>query len=101
LHSDIHTWHAVIKYLLIGLGAVFGAVILGFGLLAWRSEIEAASPPKAESFDAKLVERGGHLAALGNCISCHTVRNGEPLTGGVPIQTPYECAEPLLLILLK
>jgi len=75
----------VIRRLLITLALVAAAAILGFGLLAWRSEIDAVSPAKAGSFGAELIQRGAHLAAIGNCISCHTLQNGETLAGGVPI----------------
>ncbi len=79
----------MIRRLLVALVILVVAAILGFGLLAWRSEIDAVSPAQAGSFEAELVQRGAHLAAMGNCVTCHTVQNGQPLAGGVPVPTPY------------
>ncbi|MGA3401301.1 MAG: cytochrome c [Acetobacteraceae bacterium] len=33
--------------------------------------------------------RGARLAALGDCISCHTVPGGAPFAGGRAVQTPF------------
>ena len=38
---------------------------------------------------AQLAIRGEYLARAGNCIGCHTVRNGEPYSGGRAITTPF------------
>jgi mono/diheme cytochrome c family protein len=35
------------------------------------------------------IEHGRYLAAIGNCIGCHTLPEGAPLAGGVPFRTPY------------
>lgn len=32
----------------------------------------------------ELVQRGAYLAQAGDCMACHTVREGKPFTGGVP-----------------
>jgi mono/diheme cytochrome c family protein len=44
---------------------------------------------EAASFDAKLVQRGAHLASIGNCVSCHTAEGGKPLAGGLAMRTPF------------
>ena len=41
------------------------------------------------SFDRAQVRRGQRLAALGNCSSCHTTRDGPSYSGGVPVPTPF------------
>jgi mono/diheme cytochrome c family protein len=41
----------------------------------------APAPPE-------LVQRGAYLARAGDCIACHTFREGEPFAGGLPIDTP-------------
>jgi mono/diheme cytochrome c family protein len=41
------------------------------------------------SFDAALISRGGALAAIGNCDSCHTADGGARLAGGRGIPTPF------------
>ena len=42
-----------------------------------------------ESFEPAMVERGARLAAVGNCIACHTVPGGEAFAGGLPVPTPF------------
>lgn len=35
------------------------------------------------------VERGRYLATVGDCVSCHTARNGRPFAGGRVVATPF------------
>jgi len=35
------------------------------------------------------VERGSYLAHLGDCVACHTNREGKPLAGGLELKTPF------------
>ena len=65
-------------------------VIIGASLgLAWRPAIGLIDPPAPRSFDPELVKRGRQLAAIGNCIDCHTVSGGQQLAGGLPVRTPF------------
>src|SRR5690349_17564296 len=57
--------------------------------VTWRPEIAAIDQPSLQTFDAALVKRGRALAAIGNCNSCHTVRGGADLAGGLPVPTPF------------
>jgi mono/diheme cytochrome c family protein len=41
------------------------------------------------SFAPDLIKRGGELAALGYCASCHTAENSKPFAGGRPLATPF------------
>jgi mono/diheme cytochrome c family protein len=68
------------------LGLILGG---GFIAIAWHSPIEAIARPDAAAFDQTLVKRGAELAAVGNCITCHTTRGGRPFAGGLPIPTPF------------
>jgi mono/diheme cytochrome c family protein len=45
----------------------------------------AATAPSA---DQQQVARGEYLARAGDCIACHTARNGKPFAGGLAIATP-------------
>jgi mono/diheme cytochrome c family protein len=78
------------------LAGVIGALIVllvigvvGFGVIAWRPAIAAIDPPDAGAFDVALVERGAHLAAIGNCAFCHTAPGGQGLAGGRALPTPF------------
>jgi len=62
-------------------------VAVVFAILAWHREVPRADAPA--SVDATTVEHGAQLAAIGNCASCHTVREGRPFAGGVALATPF------------
>ncbi|MBV8753964.1 MAG: cytochrome c [Hyphomicrobiales bacterium] len=57
--------------------------------LAWRAAIDPVSRPAAASFDPALVKRGGELAAIGNCTTCHTAADGRAFAGGLAVATPF------------
>jgi mono/diheme cytochrome c family protein len=61
----------------------------GFVLWSQQPEIAAIDPPARFRFDASPIEKGAHLAAIGNCDVCHTVPGGSAYTGGRPIPTPF------------
>lgn len=55
-----------------------------------------AAAPLALFFAAALpalaqteFDRGRYLAAAGDCVACHTARNGRPYAGGRPFRTPF------------
>jgi mono/diheme cytochrome c family protein len=41
------------------------------------------------AFDATLVAHGEQLAAVGNCITCHSVPGQPAYSGGFPVRTPF------------
>jgi mono/diheme cytochrome c family protein len=59
--------------------AVFGIV--------WRPSM--AQQDSIPSFSSADIERGAQLAAIGNCITCHTKTDGVPFAGSRPIATPF------------
>jgi mono/diheme cytochrome c family protein len=69
-------------------GLVVGGVAAAFAI-AWRPAIAAIEPPAPQSFDAALVKRGRELAAMGNCIDCHTTKDGKTFAGGLAVPTPF------------
>src|SRR5262249_29888409 len=77
-------WPMLRKTLLV---LIIAVVIVGgvAAALAWRLAIDPVRRPTAESFDPALVKRGGELAAIGNCATCHTVPGGRPFAGGVAV----------------
>jgi mono/diheme cytochrome c family protein len=72
----------VFVVLLVAAAAVFVAV-------SWRVEIAAIEPPQRTAFDGALVARGASLAAIGDCIACHTAPGGRAYAGGFALNTPF------------
>jgi len=73
-------------------GLVFALVAIGaagFLALTWHPAIPEIRPPPASAFDRALIAKGAELAAIGNCVNCHTTRGGKPFAGGLPIPTPF------------
>ncbi|HEY1131961.1 MAG TPA: cytochrome c [Roseateles sp.] len=70
---------------------VLAALLVGaaFALLAWQRSVGDAAPASTTPVS---LERGGYLAAIGNCAGCHTARGGSRLAGGRPIPTPFGTA---------
>lgn len=60
---------------------------------AWRGTIEPVSEADLqatiEGFSPELVAEGAKLAAVGNCIACHTVPDSRAFSGGLPLPTPF------------
>ena len=46
---------------------------------------QAATPPDS----ASLLARGEYLARAGDCIACHTAREGKTFAGGLAMKTPF------------
>lgn len=68
-----------------------GAIgLVGFYLIATRyGALAPITPVEVAALDAKLVEKGELLAAVGDCQVCHTRPGGEPYAGGLPLPTPF------------
>jgi len=82
---------------LIGLGAV-GWIVLGPGPLDFAGggrvqlgDFKGADPTgvPATLRQAGLVGRGEYLARAADCEACHTVKGGEPFTGGLAFNLPF------------
>ena len=57
-------------------------VIATFGLLGSVSAMAAGADPQA------LIRQGEYLARAGDCVACHTAKDGKPFAGGLPMETP-------------
>lgn len=57
--------------------------------IAYRNAIDPIAPPAAASFDSGSIARGAQLAAVGDCVSCHTSAMGKSYAGGTPLDTPF------------
>src|SRR5258706_15916472 len=68
------------------LAAALGA----FAILSCTAPPPAPSGPMAPArFDAATVAKGARLAAMGNCVSCHTAQGGKPFAGGDALKTQF------------
>jgi mono/diheme cytochrome c family protein len=72
------------------LAFAFVALLATVSLLvvAAQPAVPAVTPPRP-IVDAALVARGASVAALGDCIECHTAPDGKPYAGGRALQTPF------------
>lgn len=71
--------------------AAIAAAIVG-GVAAWIAVPPPIEPDKAGAevaIDPALVERGRYLAAVGDCVACHTEKGGTPMAGGLALETPF------------
>lgn len=57
--------------------------------LTWRSAIDPIDPPERAAINPELIGAGEKLAAVGNCIACHTVLGRKAFAGGLPLPTPF------------
>ena len=57
--------------------------------LAWRTEIAPDATAATAKFDPAMVREGAKLAAMGNCIACHTVPGSNAFAGGLELPTPF------------
>src|SRR5688572_16502185 len=60
-----------------------------FVAFSWRGEIAPGETPARASFDTALINRGASLAAIGDCVACHTAPGGKAYAGGYPLKTPF------------
>jgi nicotinate dehydrogenase subunit B len=54
-----------------------------------RSAIAPVTRPDPSIYTAATLERGRQLAAVGNCVGCHTAPDGVPNAGGHAMPTPF------------
>ena len=66
------------------------AVIAGVGVFLLRKpQIDPIEAPRATTFNLDLVARGAEIAAIGNCVVCHTKQNGAAYAGSRALPTPF------------
>jgi mono/diheme cytochrome c family protein len=63
--------------------------VVGCSSLERQGPIEEVAVPAPPQFDRSRVRKGQLLAAVGDCASCHTMRDGRPYAGGVPLRTQF------------
>ncbi|MGX1106486.1 MULTISPECIES: c-type cytochrome [Bradyrhizobium] len=57
------------------------------GLMLALSPMAASAQQKAA--DPAVLAKGEYLARAGDCIACHTAREGKTFAGGLPMKTPF------------
>jgi len=57
-------------------------------LVATAAAMSAGAFAQQPSTDAALIRHGEYLARAGDCIACHTSRDGKPFAGGLKFDTP-------------
>lgn len=62
---------------------------VAFALIVRNPEIAPITTPAAGSFDNEMIAEGAKLAAMGNCVECHTAPQGKPFAGGYALETPF------------
>ncbi|WP_061930340.1 cytochrome c [Aureimonas sp. AU22] len=78
------------RHLGIGLLGILVAGAGAFLAIAWEREIAPIDGAREASVqDAALVKQGADLAAVGNCVVCHTAPGGKPFAGGLALPTPF------------
>ena len=64
------------------------AIAIGTAALPWRA-IAPITRPDLSVFSAATISRGQQLAALGDCMVCHTAVGGVINAGGRALETPF------------
>ena len=47
------------------------------------------APAQQKTADPAVIAKGEYLARAGDCIACHTAREGKTFAGGLPMKTPF------------
>ena len=76
------------RWLQVG-GVIVGFIGLAAALMGWRSVIAPVSLAVVNIYSAATINRGRELAALGNCVGCHTAADGVQNAGGRALDTPF------------
>ncbi|HTI19210.1 MAG TPA: cytochrome c [Trinickia sp.] len=64
------------------------AMKLASSAVVWALLAASAHGASVAADDAQLARQGAYLARVGDCVACHTAKDGEPFAGGLPIETP-------------
>lgn len=73
---------------LVAAVVLLAGLAIGIGIM-YEPPISPVPSPAPASFDPQLVREGARVVALGDCIVCHTAKNGKPFAGGLPLATPF------------
>jgi mono/diheme cytochrome c family protein len=68
---------------------VASLALLAIAACSAISSIAPVETPAPSSFATTRVEQGAQLAAIGNCVVCHTAPGGKSYAGGRALKTPF------------
>ena len=74
------------------IGLLVIVVVAAGGFFLWSGSVSAIDPvaqPEPSSFSDEAVGSGETLAALGDCVVCHTTQGGPEFAGGLALPTPF------------
>ncbi|PTB19704.1 cytochrome C [Trinickia symbiotica] len=74
-------WFGAAALVLAGLAIAIG--------IMYEPPIAPVALRAPASFDPQLVRAGARVVALGDCVVCHTAKDGKPFAGGLPLATPF------------
>ena len=80
----------LVSYRNVAIGAVI--LVLAFiAVIMFFTNMPAVTGPVvgSEKSQEELIARGQYLVTAGNCASCHTVRGGQFMAGGLAFETPF------------
>ncbi len=75
--------------LTVRLIALLVIIAAAYVVWAWRSPMQGVAAPAKSTFDVAQLRHGSELAAIGNCVQCHTAPQGKPYAGGRAVPTPF------------
>ncbi len=82
-----------ILHLAASIGVIFLAIHPSATIAQENQEMKPYVYPTVDyqsQADPELVKKGEYLAKMGDCIACHTTKDGkQPFAGGLPVETPF------------
>jgi len=77
------------KKVAVALGAVIVAGLVAAFAYARQPAIAPQAMAPVPSTDQAVLAQGARLAEVGDCMQCHTSKDGKPFAGGLPLATPF------------
>ncbi|HEV6968269.1 cytochrome c [Roseateles sp.] len=75
---------------LLWTSVLLSALAAGGFVIAQPKPVPQQPPPPASALPGSAqVEHGRYLAAVGDCVACHTAQGGVRFAGGRPVPTPF------------
>ena len=70
-------------------GSALAVLGLAASVVGWNAALPGLGMRSTPQVSPAVLARGAQVAALGNCVTCHTSDQGEPLAGGKAFQTAF------------